>query len=142
MKKIKRFTAEELAILRENPYTYKATPAQLRFTAEFKERFWQEYNNGKLPKEIMTGCGYDPEILGASRINGILLHIREAASKGDGFHIENKPRTPRATSKADEPLSPEVELQQVKKELSYLRKEVEFLKKILSVKMSSRQVKS
>ena len=92
---IKRFTAEELEILRANPYTYKATPAQLRFTAEFKELFWSEYENGRLPKEIIRGCGYDPDVLGASRINGILLHIREAAGKGEGFRTESKPRIPR-----------------------------------------------
>ena len=119
---IKRFSADELATLRENPYTYKATPAQLRFTAEFKEHFWNEYNNGVLPKEILRSCGYDPEMLGDSRINGILLHIRETASKGENFRTESKPRAPKEATAENKPLTPEDELKQVKKELTYIRK--------------------
>ena len=139
---IKRFTAEELEILRANPYTYKATPAQLRFTVEFKEHFWNEYENGVLPKDILRGCGYDPDVLGASRINGILLHIREAAGKGEGFRTESKPRSPRTAQPDSKPTSTEEELQQVKKELKYIRKEVDFLKKISSVRTSGKRVKS
>lgn len=139
---IKRFTAEELEVLRANPYTYKATPAQLRFTAEFKERFWGEYENGILPKDILRDCGYDPEVLGASRINGILLHIREAAARGEGFRTESKPRGPRTVSTNSKPGSTEEELQQIKKELRYIRKEVEFLKKISSVRTFGKRVKS
>lgn len=139
---IKRFTTEELAELRENPYTYKATPAQLRFTAEFKERFWNEYNNGALPREIIVNCGYDPEALGSSRINGILLHVREAATKGDGFRSESKPRSKKETVSKDTDLTPEGKIQKLEKELAYLRKEVEFLKKISSVKTFGKPVKS
>ena len=139
---IKRFTAEELETIRANPYTYKATPAQIRFTAEFKERFWNEYENGTLPKDILRSCGYDPEVLGASRINGILLHIREAAGKGEGFRTESKPRSPRTVSADSQPGSAEEELQQIKKELKYIRKEVEFLKKISSVRTSGKRVRS
>lgn len=139
---IKRFTAEELEILRSNPYTYKATPAQLRFTAEFKEHFWSEYENGALPKDILRECGYDPEILGISRINGILLHIKEAAGKGEGFRTESKPRSPRKGAADSKPKSTEEELQQIRKELKYIRKEVEFLKKISSVRTSEKRGKS
>ena len=139
---IKRFTTEELAELRENPYTYKATPAQLRFTAEFKEHFWNEYNNGALPREIIESCGYDPDVLGSSRINGILLHVREAASKGEGFRTESKPRSKKDTFFKETAPTPEGKIQKLEKELAYLRKEVEFLKKISSVKTLKKPVKS
>ena len=139
---IKRFTADELENLRANPYTYKATPAQIRFTAEFKEHFWNEYESGTLPKDILRSCGYDPEVLGVSRINGILLHIRKTAESGEDFRTESKPRTPRKVSSDDKPGSAEEELQKIKKELKYMRKEVEFLKKISSVRTSGKRVKS
>lgn len=139
---IKRFTAEELAELRKNPYTYRATPAQLRFTAEFKERFWNEYNDGALPREIIEGCGYDPDVLGNSRINGILLHVREAATKGEGFRSESKPRRKKEIIADGTPSTPEEQLKKLEREVTYLRKEVEFLKKISSVRTSGKQVKS
>ncbi len=139
---IKRFTQEEQEALRANPYTYKVTPAQLKFTAEFKAYFWEEYNKGILPKEILRSCGYEPEMLGDSRINGILLHIRETAKNGEEFRSENKPRIPKDLSKSDPAVTPEDELKQLKSEVRYLRKEVDFLKKISSVRTSKRQVKS
>ena len=139
---IKRFTAEELHILRANPYTYKATPAQIRFTAEFKEHFWSEYENGVLPKDILRDCGYDPDVLGSSRINGILLHIREVAGKGEGFRTESKPRSSCTATAGNKSASADEELQQIKKELKYIRKEVEFLKKISSVRTFGKRVKS
>ena len=37
----KRFTEEEMAELRKNPYTYMVTQGQLSFTVEFKELFWR-----------------------------------------------------------------------------------------------------
>ena len=119
-----------MTILRENPYTYKVTPLQLYFTAVFKERFWQEYCSGTIPREILRNCGYDSEILGDSRINGIQLHIRETAQKGEGFHTGRLPR--KTKSVEDYPTSPrtaEEEFKQLKAEVQYLRKDVDFLKK-------------
>ena len=137
----KRFTEEEMTILRENPYTYRVTPGQLHFTAAFKERFWQEYCSGTIPREILRNCGYDPEILGDSRINGIQLHIREAALKGEGFHTGSLPRQAKpAEDKPEEPMTAKEEFQQLKAEVQYLRKEVDFLKKISSIRTSGKSV--
>ncbi len=125
----KRFTEEEMATLRENPYTYKVTPGQLHFTAEFKEHFWKEYCSGITPREIMRDCGYDPEMLGESRINGIQMHIREAAQKGEGFHSGSRPRRPKNPDDVRKPQSQEDGIKQLKAEVQYLRREVDFLKK-------------
>ena len=134
----KRFTEEEMTILRENAYTYKVTPGQLHFTAEFKERFWQEYRSGKNPREILRSCGYDPVVLGDSRINGIQLHIREAARKGEGFHSGRHPAHEKAAEEGSaERITAEEELKQLKAEVKYLRKEVDFLKKISSIRRTS-----
>lgn len=139
---VRLFTSEELVKLRNNPYTYKATPAQLRFTAAFKELFWNEYNNGILPRKIIENCGYDPDMLGVSRINGILFHIRETASKGDVFTSENKPRCKKQAMSDGIPLTPDGRINRLEQEVTYLRKEVEFLKKISSVRTSGKSVKS
>ncbi len=140
--KAKRFTDEEMAALRDNPYTYKVTPCQLHFTAEFKEHFWKEYCSGSTPREILKDCGYDTEVLGESRICGIQMHIREAAKAGEAFHSGSLPRQIKARSDHAEPKSQEEELRQLKTEVQYLRKEMDFLKKISSVRTSGKQVKS
>ena len=139
---IRKFTEEEQKALRGNPYTFQATAAQLRFTAAFKEYFWAEYQSGVLPKEILRRCGYDPEMLGNSRVNGILLHIKQAAGSGDAFRSERKPRSPKPDSSGAEVVTCDEEIKQLKAELKYIRKEVDFLKKISSVRTSKGQVKS
>lgn len=43
---VKRFTEEEMELLRKNPYTYRVTYNMLLLTVEFKEKFWKLYLQG------------------------------------------------------------------------------------------------
>ncbi|WVP60483.1 hypothetical protein V3C10_14315 [[Clostridium] symbiosum] len=45
------FTAEQVLMLRENPYTYRVDQSRLAFTKEFKELFYSEYQAGRLPAD-------------------------------------------------------------------------------------------
>lgn len=73
----KTFTPEEVRALRENPYTLKATDKTITFTRAFKEQFWQGLREGKSKYELLKELGYDPELLGPSRVEGISYHIRK-----------------------------------------------------------------
>ncbi len=77
----REFTQEELTDLRSNPYVKSATTRMVRFTAEFKERFWSEYSAGKNPRRIIKDIGLDPDVLGEPRINGIRKHIQDLQMK-------------------------------------------------------------
>ena len=47
MKRNRRlFSAYEMELLARNPYTYRVRARQLLFTAEFKRRFWEQYERG------------------------------------------------------------------------------------------------
>jgi len=81
----KTFTPEELVKIRQNPYMKSATAHMVRFTAVFKEEFWEQLGKGRMPTDIMRTTGFDPEVLGESRISGITQHIREQAESGTGF---------------------------------------------------------
>ncbi|WP_276632981.1 HTH domain-containing protein [Phascolarctobacterium succinatutens] len=61
---VKRFTEEEMELLRKNPYTYRVTYNMLLLTVEFKEKFWKLYLQGFSPVSIFKELGYDPNILG------------------------------------------------------------------------------
>ena len=137
----RKFSQEEIEVLKKNPYTYKVTATQIRFTAEFKKFFWAQYQNGILPREILIMCGYDPDILGSTRIGGILTHIKETVEAGEEFHAENRRRS-LISSQKNKPTDSTDEIKQLRSEVKYLRKEVEFLKKISSVKTFGKQVKS
>jgi hypothetical protein len=124
----KSFAPEVIIELKANLYTKSVTSNMIRFSVEFKERFWREYENGKSPVEIVAGMGYDPHLLGTSRLNGILQHIKDTAISGEDF------RDYRRTNMQDdriEALPPSKALIRMQHELSYLKQEMEFIKKII-----------
>ena len=76
---IKYFTLDEVRELSMNPYTYKVSEKRISFSAEFKKKFWDMHRKGQLPRNIVKQLGYDPDVLGATRIQGIAEHVREQA---------------------------------------------------------------
>ena len=81
----KKFTPEEISILRKNKYVLDVSPSIVHFSAEFKQEFWDALMQGKLPREIVKNLGVDPEILGESRLSGLKTMIRNEVKKGNGF---------------------------------------------------------
>ena len=128
----KKFTPEEMEQLRSNPYTYKVTACQIFFTAEFKERFYRLRQEGRLLNEVITTLGYDPDVLGEKRIDGISHLINKAVREGKGFHEGVAPRTSILDEECPE-LTRENFLK-MQHELLYLKQEMEFLKKSSSPK--------
>ena len=141
---IKKFTDEEMATLRGNPYTYKVTRCQLHFTAEFKKKFWDEYSNGKLTGDILKECGYDPEMLGTKRVWGIQLYICRTGRDGGEFHTGTRISTAAQTGEAsgNEVSSSQDEMKQLRSKVEYLSQEVDFLKKLFSARTSAKQENS
>ncbi|GJM71340.1 hypothetical protein HMSSN036_35560 [Paenibacillus macerans] len=64
----KLFTTQEQAQLRTNPYVKNVSAKAITYTDAFKERFIQEYNQGKFPSEIFQEAGFAIDVLGATRI--------------------------------------------------------------------------
>ena len=100
---------------------------------EFKELFVKKYKEGLTARKILTDCGYNPEIFGDRRVQGISHHIRKQYEETGGIFTEGhtscrKPRIPPAQ------LSEKEELKQLRQEVDYLKQEIEFLKKISSIR--------
>ncbi len=132
----KTFTEQEVCILRQNPFTFKATQHSLYFTKEFKELFLKEFNAGKIPRQILADHGYDPEMLGDRRVWGISYHIRKQYEKYGDVHegiTRSKPPVGRTT-----PLSEKDELKQLRHEVDYMKQQIEFLKKISSTRTTGK----
>ena len=129
----KPFTAEEIIILRQNPFTYKVTNSTLSFTKEFKELFITEYNAGVIPRQILANHGYDPEILGDRRIWGISQHLRAQYEEAGGS-FSGCSTVSRRAKNPDKLLSEKDELKRLRLEVDYLKQEIEFLKKISSIR--------
>lgn len=132
-----KFTKREIQLIKNNPYTYKATEAQICYTKEFKEEFWRRYQAGETPRAIVEVLGYDPDMLGQSRINGLQINIQKQ-SRSDGGFTQGKGSGRKRKLQRElydvEQKPTEETIVKMQHELLYLRQEVEFLKKITSIK--------
>ncbi len=124
----RRFTAEEMAQLRNNEYVLDVTPNTVHFSAMFKEFFWDELLNGKEPVEIVMECGLDPEVLGATRLNGLKSMIKKEFQAGKGFRDLETYRNHRVSF-----LTPEARIQYLEEKLAFKELELVVLKKIVSL---------
>ena len=66
----KKFTPEEMAILKANPYVLEVTEDIIHFSASFKSSFWDRLQNGMKPPDIFRELGSDPNLLGTGRVSG------------------------------------------------------------------------
>lgn len=125
---VKYFTLGEIAELQRNPYVVDATERFVYFSAEFKQRFYEEYKSGKKPKAIITDMKINPDILGMTRIYGIRKHILDEVKSGRGF---SDLRNGSYKSKPAD-MSPEEKIKKLEHELAYTRQELDFVKKIIA----------
>ena len=118
----RKFTEQEMLTLRNSKYVLDVSPSIVHFSAEFKKLFWEELSKGRLPREIISTLGIDPNILGDSRINGLKTMI------GNGFPDLNT-----YAQGCNGYLSAENRIKYLEMQLAYKDQEIEFLKKIVSL---------
>lgn len=124
----KKFTPEEMSILRKNKYVLDVSPSIVHFSAEFKQEFWDALMQGKLPREIVKNLGVDPEILGESRLSGLKTMIRNEVKKGNGFRDLNT-----YLQAGNGYMSAENRIKYLEMQLAYKDQEIDFLKKIVAL---------
>ena len=124
----KKFTEQEMLVLRNSNYVLDVSPSIVHFSAEFKKIFWEELSKGKLPRDIVKNLGIDPNILGDTRINGLKTMIGNEVKKGNGFRDLNT-----YAQGCHGYLSAENRIKYLEMQLAYKNQEIEFLKKIVSL---------
>lgn len=129
----KKFTTEEIEILRANPFTSRVDCHHIWFTLEFQNLFLSRYDEGESSSEIFQSLGYDISILG-SRVPNYPRQLRNRLAKGKEL-IEDH-----GNKKVDEPsyvdyntMPSQQAVAAMQRELTYLRQQVEFLKKITAL---------
>ncbi len=121
----RKFTEQEMLTLRNSKYVLDVSPSIVHFSAEFKKLFWEELSKGRLPREIVSTLGIDPDILGDSRINGLKTMIGNEVKKGNGFRDLNT-----YAQGCNGYLSAENRIKYLEMQLAYKDQEIEFLKKL------------
>lgn len=134
MSKIK-FTDSQIEELKANPYTLTVTTNQITFTREFKILFWSDYQNRLSPRSIFQKYGYDPEVLGRSRITGFQQMLKKEVDEGLAFSEGARPSGLRKELTSDKDDAPSANaFKDMQHRLEYLEQELAFFKKIVSVK--------
>jgi len=124
----RKFTEEEMALLRMSPYVLDISPSIVHFSAEFKEKFWEGVEAKRELRDIVIELGIDPDILGEGRVNGLKTMIREEVRAGKGFRDLRTYGT-----YLDVYTNPEAKVKHLEQVIAYKDQEIEFLKKIVSL---------
>jgi len=117
-----------MEILRKNPYVLAINEKQIRFTKEFKQKFYILYTrDGMRPKEIVEKLGFDHRMLGERRVWGISEKIRKKYCNTGDTCSES---TATAAAISDEKGLIE-DIMLLRSEVDSLKQEQAFLKKII-----------
>lgn len=126
----KRFTEEEMEILRQHPAVRSVNSYILQFTPEFKMWFYREHQSGKTTPRILTDAGFDLSMLGKRRVQSIRTHIVQ------WFESECAPcpgKDNRSISaSAYELAAANEKIDRLERQLKHTTQELEFVKKIIN----------
>ena len=130
------FSEEEIRELQKNLYVEKVSEKSITYTQEFRELFVIQYQNGKLPSQILRDAGFEVNVLGRERIRNIRRRFQDMQLRPEGFADTRKNNSGRSVTKD---LTPEEEIKRLKNKIKYLEQENEFLKKIRFLDMEAQQ---
>ena len=128
---------QEIEKLRKNPYVASVTANTVRFTEAFKELAYEKKGQGIPVIATMRQYGIDPEILGASRVEGFSYTLNKKAKQKSGFSDRRNQNYRRPPKTGEETM--EQRIRQLENELAYTRQEVEFLKKLQAANMEAQK---
>lgn len=124
------FSAYEMELLARNPYTYRVRARQLLFTAEFKRRFWEQYERGGDVQQIFENMGYDPLVVGYTRMHSVPQNLRKVVEAGRPFTDGYSGRGKKSSESGWHKSRSEQQAEEMQHETAHLRQHVKFLKKI------------
>lgn len=134
----KLFTDDEIEQLNKNQYVLRVSTKAITYTDEFKTLFIAEYQMGKKPREIFKLAGFDPQILGQTRIKNAAERWRKAYAKSGVMGLRDTRKENLGRPRVKEMTKDEI-IQKKDAKIAYLQAEIELLKKL---ELGERQVKS
>lgn len=97
--------------------------------------------------QIMRVLGYDPEMLGQSRITGIQRQIKVQALSGEGFHAGRRTRQKNVEKMkgmdlkqiSEQEMLKVLDLEKLQTEYLHMEQEVDYLRRIAEIRRRPRQ---
>lgn len=125
----KLFSDKEISVLSKNPYVKAVSIKGITYTEEFKRIYIEEYDKGKLPRDIFESHGFDVEMIGIDRVRNSSTRWRRSYKK-DGILGLRDTRTSHSGRPLERELSVEERFARLEAENNLLKAENELLKKI------------
>ena len=132
----KTFTQTEIELLLQNPYTADVSQIRLYYSLAFKEFAIKEAAKGTRSVDIFSKAGYDPELLGKSRIYAAMKEFKKEAASPHGLHETRFSRERKLETLAKKDLSKQKTdkaIKQLQDRVVHLEQQIAFLKKIQSI---------
>lgn len=126
---IRLFTQDEIDELNLNPAVLKVNEHFLHLTAEFKEWFYQEFQRGRMAKDILRAAGFDLGILTANRVRSIRAHVLKWKSEQTQNLI--KFRSDYTLPSVYELATAREQIARLEHDLKRTKQELDFVKKII-----------
>jgi len=123
------FSTKEINTLQKNPNVHRVSERSITYTDDFKNRFIDEYQAGKLPRQIFEENGFNPNIIGIKRIEQSAHRWKKAYEKNGLIGLTDSRKTASGRPLKRELTSSEV-IERQKARIELLEGQVELLKKL------------
>ena len=127
------FTDKDIKILSKNKYVKKVSSKAITYSIEFKEKFIEEYYNGKLPRIIFEECGFDIDLIGLKRVEQSTQRWKRAYEK-DGFFGLQDSRKHSSGRPSNKALTDAEKIEKLEAKIKFLEMHNDFLKKLKKMK--------
>lgn len=131
-----KFTQIEIELLMQNPFTANVCATHLYYTLAFKEYALKQASKGETSVKIFSDAGYDPQLLGKSRIYAAMKSFKREAISPQGLHESRHSSEAKLESLAKADLSKkktEKAIKELQDRVIHLEQQIDFLKKIQSI---------
>ena len=129
----RKFTEEEMELLRNNPNIASVSPTALSYSLAFKKKAIEAAANGMTSIKFFTSEELGPSILGKPRIYSAMKAFKKEAASPEGLHEPHgKSREARMEAFAKEELAKKktkIAIRELQDKVVHLEQQIEFLKK-------------
>jgi putative transposase len=123
------FSSKEINMLQKNPNVQRVSERSITYTDDFKNRFIDEYQAGKFPRQIFEENGFDVDVIGIKRIEQSAHRWKKAYEKNGLIGLTDSRKTASGRPLKRE-LTPSEVIERQRAKIELLEGQVELLKKL------------
>lgn len=123
------FSTKEIKTLQKNPNVQHVSERSITYTDAFKNKFMDEYQAGKLPRQIFVENGFDIDVIGIKRMEQSAHRWKKAYEKNGLIGLTDLRKTASGRPLKRE-LTPSEVIKRQKARIELLEGQVELLKKL------------